>query len=161
MLVVKKVIHSKGTFVGYKWMNISVAKMYQFLGILLKMSLISLDVNSFKSLWYPLTHATISPTCQFEIKDYPSWTKWYLSYSRFSQIRAAFHPESETSQERDRRHQLRNAINTKQLSLHFLWERKCPLMRLVSQANQIMISSKNYWISVGFIFYSYQCVQWA
>ncbi len=36
-----KVDHSKGTFVGYMWTNISIAKMYQFLGVLLKMSLIS------------------------------------------------------------------------------------------------------------------------
>ncbi len=56
-------------------MNITIAEMYQFLGILLKMSLIFLVMNSFKSLWYSPTHASISPTCQFVIKDYPSWTK--------------------------------------------------------------------------------------
>ncbi len=34
-----------------------------------------------------------------------------MSYSRVIQMRAAFHPESETSQEQDICHQLRNAID--------------------------------------------------
>ncbi len=34
-----------------------------------------------------------------------------MSYSRFVQIRATFHPESGTSQEWDKCHQLRNAIS--------------------------------------------------
>ncbi len=74
---------SKGVFVGYKCTNVSIAEMYQFIRILLKMSLISLDVNGFKSLWYLPSHAMIAPTCQFKIKDYPSWTKQYMSYSYF------------------------------------------------------------------------------
>ncbi len=85
--------------------------MYQFLGILLKMSLISSDVYGFKSLWYPPTHAKISPTCQFEIKDYPFWTKRYVSSSRSVQIHAVFYPESGTSWKWDKCHQLWNAIN--------------------------------------------------
>ncbi len=68
-------------------------------------------INGFKSLWYLLTHASISLTCQFVIKDYPSWTNHYISYSRFVQICAAFHPESGTSQEGDKYHQLRYDIN--------------------------------------------------
>ncbi len=52
----------------------------------------------------------ISPTCRFEIKDYPSWTQWYVSYSRFVQICATIHPESGTSKNQDKCHQLRNAI---------------------------------------------------
>ncbi len=46
----------------------------------------------------------------FKIKDYPSWTQWYVSYSRFIQIHAAFHPESGTNQEGDKCHQLKNEI---------------------------------------------------
>ncbi len=74
------------------------------------MTLISLDDDGFKSLWYPPTHATISPTCQFEIKDYPSWAQQYMPHSRFIQICATFHPENGTSKERDKYHQLRNAV---------------------------------------------------
>ncbi len=72
-----KIDHSDGMFVGYKWFFNSIAEMHRFLGILLKMSLISSDVDGLKSLWYLLTCATISPTCQFEIKDYPCWNKRY------------------------------------------------------------------------------------
>ncbi len=75
------------------------------------MSLISSVINGFKSLWYALTHASIPPPCQFVIKDYLSWTKNYMCYSRFIQIHAAFYPEDGTSQEWDKCHQLRNAIN--------------------------------------------------
>ncbi len=85
--------------------------MYQFLSILLKISLIYLDVNCFKSLWYQLTYATISPTCQFEVKDYPCLTKRYMSYTRFVQIHAAFHWERGTSQEWDKYHWLKNPIS--------------------------------------------------
>ncbi len=52
----------------------------------------------------------ISPTCQFEIKGYPLWTQQYMSHSRFVQTCATFHPESVTSQEGDKWHQLRNTI---------------------------------------------------
>ncbi len=38
----------------------------------IEMTLISSDIDGFESLWYSLTHVTISPTCQFEIKHYPS-----------------------------------------------------------------------------------------
>ncbi len=94
---------------GYKWTNIIVAKMYQFLGIMFKMLLVALNVEGLKSLWYPPTHASISPTCQFKIKDYPSWTKQYITYSQFFQICAAFHSESGASQKQNQCHQLRNA----------------------------------------------------
>ncbi len=98
-------------FVGDKWTNISVVKMYQFLGILLKMSLISSDINGFKSLWYPPTHASISPTCQFVIKDYPSWTKTlYVSFKICSNM-CSIASRKWTSQERDKCHQLRYVIN--------------------------------------------------
>ncbi len=88
----------------------SVDEMYHFLGILLKMFLISLDVNGFQSLWYLHTQVTLSPTFQLKIKDYPSWTQQYISYSRFVQIHAAFHPESRYKAEEDKCHQLRIAI---------------------------------------------------
>ncbi len=53
----------------------SMYEMDQFLGIILKMSLISSDIDGFKSIWYPPSHVTISPSCQFKIKDNPSWTQ--------------------------------------------------------------------------------------
>ncbi len=140
-----KLDHTKGMFVGYKWTRITVAEMYWFLGILLKMTLISSDINGFKSLWYPPTHALISPSCQYVIKDYPSWIKHYMSYSRFVQIRVTFHPENGTSQGRDICHQLRIGINHlfRQPSMHSIQRRKCPLMRVLSQANKIIILSDN------------------
>ncbi len=118
--------------------------MYQFLGILLKMPLISLDVVGFKSLWYPPTHATISPTFQFKIKDYPSWTKGYMSYSKFVQILAALHPESGTSQEQDKCHQLRNAIKhlNKTAKCKFVLEKEMSFNEgdVPSKSNYIPIS---------------------
>ncbi len=95
----EKINHMNGTFVGYKWTNITMSEMNQFLTILLKMPLICSYIDGFNSLWYPLTHATISPTCQFNIKDYPWCTQLCTSYCRFFQICAAFHTKIWTSNE--------------------------------------------------------------
>ncbi len=67
-------------------------------------------MDGFKSLLYPPTNAMISPTCKFEIKHYPSWTKHYMSHSRFVQVHATFHPKSVTRKEGDKFHQWRNAV---------------------------------------------------
>ncbi len=50
-----EVNHLNDTFAGYKCNNISITKIYHFPGMLLEISLISSDVNGFKSFWYPLT----------------------------------------------------------------------------------------------------------
>ncbi len=92
------------------WTNIYLSEMYQFLGIILKMSFTSSGIDDFKSLLYSLTHATTSPTCQFEIKDHPSLTQWYMSHSTFFQICAIFHPESGIIKEGDKCHGLRIEI---------------------------------------------------
>ncbi len=72
-----------GKWCGYKWSNIAVDKMYHFLGIILKMSLISSDVDGLILHWYPPTHAIVSFTWQFDIRDYPSWVKVYTSIALF------------------------------------------------------------------------------
>ncbi len=59
----------------------NVAEIYHFLVFLLKISLISSDINGFWSLCYPPMYAELFPTCKFEITNYPSWTKLYISYS--------------------------------------------------------------------------------
>ncbi len=66
-----------GNFGGSVWKNILVKEMYRFLGILLKMSLVSGDVEGYKSLWYPPSHINISLTCQIKVKDYPGWAGKY------------------------------------------------------------------------------------
>ncbi len=78
-----------GNFGRMVWVNILVKEMYRFLQSLLKMSLVSGDVEGYKSLWYPPSHINISPTCQIEVKDYPGWTGNYKSFRRFVQIQAA------------------------------------------------------------------------
>ncbi len=57
----------------YKWTNITILKMYHFPKTILNMSLVLSDVNRYWSLWYPATYASLSPTCQFEIKGYHLW----------------------------------------------------------------------------------------
>ncbi len=95
-----KLNHINGTFVKYKWTNITMSKMYHFLGILLKMSLVTLDVDGLKSIWYPPTHAIFLLLTMWD-QWLSSWAQWYMSYSRFVQICAAFQPESGTSKEGD------------------------------------------------------------
>ncbi len=85
-------------------------EMYRFLGLLLKMSLVAGDVEGYKSLWYPLMHVNISPTCQIEVEDYPGWAGKYMQFRRFAQIRAAFHPESAENKLDDKCHQIRYGL---------------------------------------------------
>ncbi len=73
------------------------------------MSLILSDVNGLRSMWYPPTYISISPTCQFEVKDYPSWKNVYMSSALFIQVCAAIYPESGVSKEGDNCHLLGNA----------------------------------------------------
>ncbi len=84
--------------------------MYRFLGILLKMSLLTGDVGGYKSLWYPPTHFNISPTCQIEVQDYNGWAGKYMQYWRFVQIRGTFHPESTDNKLDNKCHQIRYGI---------------------------------------------------
>ncbi len=88
MLHTNEYAHSKsfdyGDFCRYKCSNISIAEMYLFLGIILKMSSYLYDTV---------------PSSQFVNRDCPSWTKQYMSSSRFVQIHATLHPERRTSTE--------------------------------------------------------------
>ncbi len=59
-------------------------------------------------MWYLPTHADLSSTCKFKIKNYPSWTKLYLSYSTYIQTHAASHHKSKKSKEGDKCHQIWN-----------------------------------------------------
>ncbi len=68
-------------FCGMLWQNISVTEMYWFLGILLKMSLLTGKVEGFKSLKYLPMHVNMFPTCKIEVNDYPKWTENYMQLS--------------------------------------------------------------------------------
>ncbi len=89
----------------------------------------------------------LSPTCQFDLKYYPSQTQWYVSYSRFVQIPAAIHPESGTSKEGDKCDELRNAIkHLNKAEMHtFVPGKEMSFEEggVVLQANQITILSVN------------------
>ncbi len=84
--------------------------MYRFLGILLKMSLLTGDAEGYKSLWYPLMHVNISPTCQIEVQDYTGRAGKYRQYRNFVQIRTAFHLESTDNKLDNKCHQIRYGI---------------------------------------------------
>ncbi len=48
-----------------------------------KVSLTSSNVDRLRQFWYPSAHAKLLPTCQFNIRHYPTWTKKNISVSRF------------------------------------------------------------------------------
>ncbi len=103
------------------WNNISVAEMYWFLGILLKMSLLAGDVEGYKSLRYLLTQVNISPTCQIEVKDYTALAGKYMQFRRFIQIRAAFHLESTGNKLDNKCHQSRYGIQNEILHQNIVY----------------------------------------
>lgn len=59
------------------WKNISVTEMYRFLGILMKMYLLTGNEKGYKSLWYPSKHVNVSATCQIKVNDYTWWVGNY------------------------------------------------------------------------------------
>ncbi len=105
------------------------------------MCLILSDIDGFCSLWYLPTYVSLSPTCQFEVKDYPMWTSNYMVYAIFFHICAAIHPESGDIKEGDKYHQMRNAIThlkRQPSELSFLVE-KCLLTKVSFLADSHII----------------------
>ncbi len=84
--------------------------MFHFLGILLKKSVISSDVDGFQSIWYTPAYTELSPTWKFEIKYYLCWTEQYLLSLKLFQMHAAFHPEIRANKEVYKYHHLQRTI---------------------------------------------------
>jgi Transposase IS4 len=101
---------------GLLWKEITLAEMYRFLGILLKISLAPIDGGGYPAYFRDSDQkiAFGSNRGMQTIPDSKGFAQKYMSLARFKQIRQAFHPESKAmaSGGGDKCYQLRRAINT-------------------------------------------------
>jgi hypothetical protein len=77
---------------GHVWKDITVAEMYHFLGIILKISLNSLEFGGYTVYWRENNHNIRLKNGQvIELQGTTGWAKDIMPLWRFKQIRIAFH----------------------------------------------------------------------
>ncbi len=83
------------TFCDDDWCNSLFVEVYHFLGIILIMSLIFSNADGFRSHWHPPTQVSLSPSYQFDIRGYPLWIKYHVSFQYLSRFVLHFIPKTE------------------------------------------------------------------
>ncbi|CAB9517269.1 unknown protein [Seminavis robusta] len=105
---------------GAVWKDITTKEMHVFLGIMLKISLMPIDMGG-----YPAYFRERDKCINYSKKERPmrikntkGWAQEYMTLIRFKQIRSAFHPEckSMAGEGGDKCYQLRRCINTVNLA---------------------------------------------
>jgi Transposase IS4 len=100
---------------GEKWRSIKTAEMYQFLGIMLKISLSPVDAGGYVA-YFSKSNLTIrynSVEDPINVTDSKGFAQEYMSLGRFKQIRMAYHPEDKSRGDGgDKCYQIRHALNT-------------------------------------------------
>jgi hypothetical protein len=114
--VLKKNLGHNNMFHGVKWVNITTAEMFHFLGILLRISMEERDGGGYRAYFRTddkVLHTSTGPNGKSQpIPGTKGWAWRYMSLRHFMQIRAAFHPESkEAGMSGDKCYQLRSALN--------------------------------------------------
>ena len=101
----------RNRFSGYPWKNITTEEMFHFFGVLLKMSVDCRKMGGYKAYFKSKPTIYLSDNYSMTLNSYPAWASKVFSFSRFQQIRAAYHPEVGQSKSGDKVHQLRYALN--------------------------------------------------
>ena len=107
----------RGNYVGYKWVPISVRKMIQFFGIMLKISIQDLSLGGYDAYWDKDLRVKSGRNYNVKLHGIQPWARDIMTKHRFKQIRAAFRPENDRSTIGDKCHQLRYIINRFNLAI--------------------------------------------
>jgi len=82
---------------GLEWSDITVAEMYRFLGIMLKISLSSVAAGGCVAYFTSKDKVLFADTGRqprtIQIANSQGWAQNVMSLKRFKQIRGTFHPE--------------------------------------------------------------------
>eukprot|EP00957_Ditylum_brightwellii_P053746 4071802-Ditylum_brightwellii.AAC.1 len=81
--------------------------MFQFYGIILRMSIEPQHLGRYEAYFQPTTKLRYGPGYVVELKKYSGWATDIVSLAHFYQIRSAFYPEIGKSSVSDKCHQLR------------------------------------------------------
>jgi len=106
----------RNTYGGLPWSDISIKEMYHFLGIMLKISLSTVDGGGYTAYFAPEDKVIYSDTGRhpkiIQIKNSAGWAQHTMSLGRFKQVCGAFHPEDRVaSYGKDKCYQLRHVLN--------------------------------------------------
>ena len=101
---------------GLVWKDITIEEMYRFLGIMLKISLSPVDGGGYATHFANEDKVICADTRRnpvtIKIGNSKGWAQHMLPFSRFRQIRGAFHPEDKVaSYGKDKCYQLRHVLN--------------------------------------------------
>jgi len=98
------------------WRDISTGEMYRFLGIMLKISLSTVDGGGYAAYFSQEDKVIYADSGRkpitMTIGNSKGWAHEVMKFNRFKQIRGAFHPEDKTAGiGKDKCYQLRHALN--------------------------------------------------
>jgi MATE family multidrug resistance protein len=102
-----------GRVEGSPWKKITVAEMYRFLGLMLKISISPLNLGGYEAYFSnKFRTVTYDGIYKMDIDVNVGWAAKYMSLKRFRQVRRAFHPEHRAAAAAgDKCYQLRYALN--------------------------------------------------
>ena len=88
MKMPKKIV--RGNFVGYRWTPISVVEMIQYFGIILKISILELNLGGYDAYWDKKISVKAGRNYSVQLMGLQPWARDVMTKHRFKQIRAAF-----------------------------------------------------------------------
>jgi hypothetical protein len=102
-----------GRVEGSPWKKITIAEMYRFLGLMLKISISPLNLGGYEAYFSnKFRTVTYDGIYKMDIDVNVGWAAKYMSLKRFRQVRRAFHPEHRAAAAAgDKCYQLRYALN--------------------------------------------------
>ena len=100
-----------GNFAGYKWSDITATEMIRFFGIMLKISILDLNMGGYDAYWKKDLTVQVAPKYSVKIEGHDAWARRVMTKPRFKQIRAAFRPEIGSDRVGDKCHQIRYVLN--------------------------------------------------
>ena len=98
------------------WRDITTEEMFHFFGIMLKISLATVDGGGYTAYFAEEDRVIYADTGRkprtITLSNTKGWAQQYMSLNRFKQIRGAFHPEDKVaSLGKDKCYQLRHILN--------------------------------------------------
>jgi len=108
--------YGRNRYCNIVWKDMSIEEMYRFLGIMLKISLASVDGGGYAAYFAEEDKIIYADSGRnprtISVANSKGWAQHIMSLNRFKQIRGSFHPEDKVaSLGKDKCYQLRHALN--------------------------------------------------
>jgi len=106
----------RNLYCNARWKDITTAEMYQFFGIMLRISLATVDGGGYTAYFADEDRVIYADSGRnprtMTLSHSKGWAQQHMTLNRFKQIRGAFHPEDKVaSLGKDKCYQLRHILN--------------------------------------------------